>query len=618
MERAYDDAKYGRFSRKPYIDIVIPSLTDPSIAPPGKHVMSCFVQYAPYHLAESNWDDQREAFGDTVVNTIAEYAPNFKSIVRHRQVVTPLDLEREWGLSEGNIFQGELSLEQLFFLRPVAGWANYRTPIDGLVMCGSATHPGGRHHGRPWPQRGAGGAEGREGLMAARYDVAVIGGGHNGLVAAAYLARSGRKVVVLESRDEIGGCAITREIAPGFRVPSLTHSLSIDPQVASDLGLAAQGLHLLQPPVSVFAPTDDGRAFAAWRDEAATAHELASWSPADAANWPEFAAAARMAAGAIGGLMRQIPPSLDSPSAGDLIELLKTGRTLRKMGRQGLYRFLRWGPMPIGDLVSEWIETPVARAVVCARGVFGTTAGPRSAGTSATWLLQAALEGSPVGAPTFAVGGPGSLAAALAVKARSAGADIRLNARVAGIATSDEGVTGVVLDSGETIDARAVVSSADPKHTLLGLVDPIRLRAVLPREDSPDPRPRDAREGQPRPVGAAGVSRHDRTVGAGGHAAERAHPHRPDARVPRARVRSLEVRRVVVGAVARSGDPVVDGFGAGACRPARDVHLRAVDAGTRFADATGIASATRSATSSCGRSTGTRQACRRRSSRVRC
>jgi phytoene dehydrogenase-like protein len=149
MERAYDDAKYGRFSRRPYIDIVIPSLTDPSVAPPGKHVMSCFVQYAPYHLAESNWDRQREAFGDTVVNTIAEYAPNFKSIIRHRQVVTPLDLEREWGLSEGNIFQGELSLEQLFFLRPVAGWANYKTPIEGLVMCGSATHPGGGIMGAP-------------------------------------------------------------------------------------------------------------------------------------------------------------------------------------------------------------------------------------------------------------------------------------------------------------------------------------------------------------------------------------------------------------------------------------------------------------------------------------
>ena len=149
MERAYDDAKYGRFSRNPYIDIVIPSLTDPSVAPPGKHVMSCFVQYAPYHLAESNWDAQREAFGDTVVNTIAQYAPNLKDLILHRQVVTPLDLERDWGLSEGNIFQGELSLEQLFFLRPVPGWANYRTPVKGLYMCGSATHPGGGIMGAP-------------------------------------------------------------------------------------------------------------------------------------------------------------------------------------------------------------------------------------------------------------------------------------------------------------------------------------------------------------------------------------------------------------------------------------------------------------------------------------
>jgi phytoene dehydrogenase-like protein len=144
MERAYDDAKYGNFSRHPYIDMVIPSLTDPSVAPPGKHVMSCFVQYAPYKLRPGlNWDDQKEAFGDTVVNTIAEYAPNIKDIIIHKQVITPLDLEREWGLSEGNIFQGELSLEQLFFLRPVPGWAQYRTPIKNLYMCGSATHPGG-------------------------------------------------------------------------------------------------------------------------------------------------------------------------------------------------------------------------------------------------------------------------------------------------------------------------------------------------------------------------------------------------------------------------------------------------------------------------------------------
>jgi phytoene dehydrogenase-like protein len=149
MERAYDAAKYGRFSRQPYIDIVIPSLTDPSVAPPGKHVMSCFVQYAPYHLTEGTWDEKRDEFGDAVIDTIARYAPNLRNIILNRQVLTPLDLEREWGLSEGNIFQGELTLEQLFFLRPAPGWAQYRTPVRNLYMCGSATHPGGGIMGAP-------------------------------------------------------------------------------------------------------------------------------------------------------------------------------------------------------------------------------------------------------------------------------------------------------------------------------------------------------------------------------------------------------------------------------------------------------------------------------------
>src|SRR5438067_10779267 len=150
MERAYDDAKYGTFSRRPYIDMVIPSLTDPSVAPPGKHVMSCFVQYAPYKLKPGlNWDQIKDDFGNTVIDTISEYAPNLKNIILHKQVLTPLDLEREWGLTEGNIFQGELSLEQLFFLRPAPGWARFRTPIKNLYMCGSATHPGGGIMGAP-------------------------------------------------------------------------------------------------------------------------------------------------------------------------------------------------------------------------------------------------------------------------------------------------------------------------------------------------------------------------------------------------------------------------------------------------------------------------------------
>ena len=145
MERAYDDAKYGRFSTRPYIDMIIPTLVDPSMAPPGKHVISCFIQYAPYHLdpALGTWDDQREAFGDAVVDTIAERAPNIRDVVVGRQVLTPLDLERTLGLTEGNIFQGELSLEQLFFNRPVPGYARFRSPVRDLWLCGSATHPGG-------------------------------------------------------------------------------------------------------------------------------------------------------------------------------------------------------------------------------------------------------------------------------------------------------------------------------------------------------------------------------------------------------------------------------------------------------------------------------------------
>jgi phytoene dehydrogenase-like protein len=151
MERAYDDAKYGRYSRRPYIDCIIPTLVDPSMAPPGKHVMSCFVQYAPYHLADGQeWTPQmRDEFGENVIDTLEERFPGIRSKILHALVLSPKDIEDWTGLSEGNIFQGELSLEQLFFNRPVPGWARYRTPVKDLWMCGSATHPGGGIMGAP-------------------------------------------------------------------------------------------------------------------------------------------------------------------------------------------------------------------------------------------------------------------------------------------------------------------------------------------------------------------------------------------------------------------------------------------------------------------------------------
>jgi phytoene dehydrogenase-like protein len=151
LEKAYDQAKYGEFSQRPYLNVVIPSLVDPSVAPPGKHVVSIFVQYAPYNIngGPDSWPEKREAFGDAVVDTLSEYCPTLKDSILFRQVVTPWDMEQQIGLTEGNIFQGELSLEQLFFLRPTAGWARYRTPVKNLWMCGSGAHPGGGIMGAP-------------------------------------------------------------------------------------------------------------------------------------------------------------------------------------------------------------------------------------------------------------------------------------------------------------------------------------------------------------------------------------------------------------------------------------------------------------------------------------
>ncbi len=148
-ERCYDVAKFGAMPEELWVDCVISSNADTSLAPPGKHILTCFVQYVPYHLREGTWDENRELLGDRVVRKIAEYAPNVPNAILARQVLTPLDLERTYGLTEGNIFHGDLRLEQLFFMRPVPGWSQYRTPVDGLYLCGAGTHPGGGVTGAP-------------------------------------------------------------------------------------------------------------------------------------------------------------------------------------------------------------------------------------------------------------------------------------------------------------------------------------------------------------------------------------------------------------------------------------------------------------------------------------
>ena len=149
VERAWDDAKYGRPSERPLLELTVPTMYDATLAPPGKHIMGIFLQYAPYTLREGTWDEWREPFGDRVISLIEEYAPNIRSIIEHRQVLTPLDLERRFGITGGNIFHGEMSLDQMFVMRPVAGWARYRTPVGGLFLCGSGAHPGGGVMGAP-------------------------------------------------------------------------------------------------------------------------------------------------------------------------------------------------------------------------------------------------------------------------------------------------------------------------------------------------------------------------------------------------------------------------------------------------------------------------------------
>jgi phytoene dehydrogenase-like protein len=149
VERAWDDAKYGRPSERPLLELTIPTMYDPSLAPAGKHIMGIFLQYAPYTLRDANWDELREPFGDRVIALIEEYVPNIRSIIEHRQVLSPLDLERRFGITGGNIFHGEMSLDQMFVMRPLAGWARYRTPVSGLYLCGSGAHPGGGVMGAP-------------------------------------------------------------------------------------------------------------------------------------------------------------------------------------------------------------------------------------------------------------------------------------------------------------------------------------------------------------------------------------------------------------------------------------------------------------------------------------
>jgi phytoene dehydrogenase-like protein len=319
-------------------------------------------------------------------------------------------------------------------------------------------------------------------VASAGHDAVVVGGGHNGLVCAAYLTKAGLRVLVLERRERPGGVAVTAEIAPGFRVPAAAHTVGrLRPSVIRDLRLSEHGLRLLSPEVRAFVPGVNAPALTLWSDPGRTAGELAALSPADAETYPRFDRKVRALASLMARIHAMTPPDLARPSLGDAMKGFHLARAARGLGGSAQTReALRVLPMPVADFVAEEFETDVLRAAVAARGVQYTAMGTRSAGTTAV-LLSDCVGGDAgvAGQTTFAAGGPGSLAEALASAARALGAEIRCEAEVEAVVSDGDAVSGVVLAGGEEIAARAVVSAVDPKRTLLGLVDPAVLGPTL-------------------------------------------------------------------------------------------------------------------------------------------
>jgi len=307
-------------------------------------------------------------------------------------------------------------------------------------------------------------------------DVVIVGGGHNGLVTAFYLARAGFKPLLLERNAQVGGAAVTDEFHPGFKCSTLAHSAGpIRPDVVRDMQLRNHGLIEITPEVSVTALSPDGRALTLYPDADKSAQAIAAFSANDAVKYPQFQQSLGNISKVIAAALATTPPNIDDPSRSDLWSMLKTGRAIRKLGKHDMFRLLRWGPMAVADLAAEYFETELLRAVVAARGIFGTFLGPWSAGSTLVLLIRAAGDPYAVGSAFFSAGGTGAISRAMAAAAKSAGVDIRTAAEVIEIRVQNGTATGVLLSTGEEIEAKAVISNADPKRTLLKLVDPIHL-----------------------------------------------------------------------------------------------------------------------------------------------
>jgi phytoene dehydrogenase-like protein len=313
------------------------------------------------------------------------------------------------------------------------------------------------------------------------WDAVIVGAGHNGLIAAAYLARAGLSTLVLERRALVGGIADTHELKPGVRVPAVAQTVGrLKPSVVRDLGLRGHGLRLIAPDVRVFAPAPDGSAITLYDDVQRTADGLRARSGHDAANYPGFDRLVRSLGRFLAELGGSAPPDIHAPGLGDALTGLKLTRAFRGLGKHDGRAVLRVLPMAIADFVAESFETDALRGILAARGIQNTAMGPWSAGTTAVFLADSAgNDGGAAGQTVFARGGPGALSEAVAAAVRAAGGEIRTAAEVVKVNSPDGRVTGVVLASGEEIRARIVIAGIDPKQVLTRLVDPVTIGPSL-------------------------------------------------------------------------------------------------------------------------------------------
>lgn len=313
--------------------------------------------------------------------------------------------------------------------------------------------------------------------VAADRKIVIVGAGHNGLITAFYLARAGLRPLVLERRPVVGGAAITDEFHPGFKCSTLAHAAGrLAAEVVKDMQLERHGLRMAPAEPRVVALSPEGRALALHSEPAQAAGEIAKFSPKDAGKYSEFLSVFERLARVLSPLLVMTPPSLETPTTGELWKLLLTARSVRGLGKKDMFRLLRWVPMAVADLAGEWFETELLRATLAARGIFGGFLGPWSAGSAAIFLLRCAAEGHPVGTSVYPLGGMGALTQALATAASQAGAEIKSGAAVARISAKNGAVTGVVLSTGEEIPAQTVISNADPRRTFLQLIDPVHLQ----------------------------------------------------------------------------------------------------------------------------------------------